>query len=533
MRDRLTVMTVGVLLLVASCSGSGSEGPSASRTDVGSEDQGDLISGGSVSFALAGDPGDLDPWSSLSSANIGIAMFGYDTIVSLDADGQVVPALAESWTAEGDTWTFVLNPEATCADGSPVDPSLVAENVNYAADPDNGVVMAGVFLPQNASAVADDAAGTVAITLAEPAPFFLQGLYGFPIICRAGLDDRSTMRGATQGSGPYVLDEAAPGDSYTYTMRDDYTWGPGGSRTGEPGQPETVTLRVVENETTVANMLLGDQLNIGSVVGPDVARLEEAAMFHADVLSPAGQMFFNQREGMLLADEELRRALTMAIDRSELNSVFSGGRGQEPEQLQVFAITCPTASVAENLPGHDVDGARALLDEIGWVTGSDGLRAKDGQQLTVALKYDAGSPQIQSAAELAVARWKEIGVEVNAEATDVIGSALFGELEWDIAWQGVGTLNPAALVPFFSGPTPPDGNNFSGTTNPEYDALTAEGMTLPAEEGCQYWNDAEASLLRQVNLVPFSYAVVPTYGNGVTFAISAGQVQPLSIRQHR
>ncbi len=49
--------------------------------------------------------------------------------------------------------------------------------------------------------------------------------------------DRASLASATSGTGPYVLTEAAPGDHYTYAVRDGYAWGPDGATTDTEGMP--------------------------------------------------------------------------------------------------------------------------------------------------------------------------------------------------------------------------------------------------------------------------------------------------------
>lgn len=525
-----SLILIGVV--ATGCSSGGSTptaGTSAAQSGTAPTSQA-VVSGGTVSMAVGADPGNLDPWSSPTSVNLTLALFAYDTIVTLGTDGSIVSGLADTWKNDGLKWTFGIRSGVTCADGTVMDAELIADNINFAADPANKSPMGGLYIPAKATAKASGA-NTLVVTLAEPSPFLLEGLYGFPIVCRAGLDDRASLAKKTQGSGPYVLSEVAAGDRLTYTLRDGYTWGADGATTAEAGLPKTVVFRVVASQTTIANQILAKEVNIGIVGGPDAKRMEAAKLFHADVLSPAGEIFFNQKKGLLLADVDLRRALTMAVDLDQLNKVYSGGTGLKPTQLQTLAVTCPTESVAANVPTFDVEAAKALLDKAGWVVGADGIRARDGKRLTLTLAYDTGSTTIAAAAEYAVTQWRAVGAEVTASAKNVISDALFGTTSWDLAWQGVGTLTPSQLVPFFSGPGPTDGNNFSHAENADYTALAAQAMKVSGKDGCALWNEAEASLLSQVNLVPFSFATEQTWGNGVTFEITGAQVRATSLRQ--
>ena len=101
----------------------------------------------------------------------------------------------------------------------------------------------------------------------------LQGIGFVQMICSKGLADRSSLARGANGSGPYTLVSAVPGDHYTFQVRKNYTWGPGGSTTATNGLPAKVTLKVVTNETTQANLVLTGGLNLatyGTAI-PDVS----------------------------------------------------------------------------------------------------------------------------------------------------------------------------------------------------------------------------------------------------------------------
>ena len=78
--------------------------------------------GDTVTFAL---PGAIDPAHAPNpSGDAERFLFRalYETLVRVDCDGRVWPALAAAWTAEegGRRWTFVLRPDARFWDGEPV-----------------------------------------------------------------------------------------------------------------------------------------------------------------------------------------------------------------------------------------------------------------------------------------------------------------------------------------------------------------------------------------------------------------------------
>ena len=186
--------------LLAACGGSDSD------SDSNENDASEYVDGGTFTMALAGDPGKLDPQSSASTQLFAVNQLAYDTLFAIDGEsGEIEPQLAKEWNVDGTTVTATLNDGITCADGSALTATTVADNLAYVGDPKNKSPYLGTFVPVGATAKADDAAGTVTITLAAPAPFVLNGLASLPIVCDAGIKDRASLSDSTNGSGPYEL----------------------------------------------------------------------------------------------------------------------------------------------------------------------------------------------------------------------------------------------------------------------------------------------------------------------------------------
>ena len=244
---KLAATAVGLCVTASLLAGCGGSDSSESGGGGGGGDQSKYVDGATFSMALSSDPGNLDPQMAAGSALFTMSQLAYDSLVSVNAEsGAIESQLATDWTVDGTKVSFTLTDGVTCADGSALTPTVVADNIAFVADPKNQSPFLGTFLPVGAKAVADDAAGTVTLKLAAPAPFVLNGLASLPIVCQAGLDDRKSLAQATAGTGPFELTEAAPGEQYTYQVRDDYTWGPNGATTAEEGTPATIVMKIVQ-----------------------------------------------------------------------------------------------------------------------------------------------------------------------------------------------------------------------------------------------------------------------------------------------
>lgn len=511
--------------VLAGCSGGGT-GPAAAA--------GDVVDGGTFTLALGADPGNLDPQLSAVSALFQVTQFGYDPLLGIDPrSGEIKSGLATAWKMAGRTVSLTLADGITCSDGSPFTAADAAANINYVADVKNKSPFLGTYLPAGARATGDAASRTVTIALAGPAPFALAGLASLPMVCAAGLTDRAALRNHTLGTGPYQLTEAVPSDHYTYTLRPGYRWGPGGASTDTAGLPDTVVVKIVQNETTAANLLLSGGVNAAQITGPDADRLTKAGLFASPSTGLLGEQWFNHAAGRPTADPGVRRALTQALDLAQLQKVLTSGKGSPPTTFATTEpVACPGQLPAGTLPAHDVDAAGRLLDAAGWRRGPDGVRSKAGAPLSLTFIHDSTlGPGGTAAAELAVQQWKALGVQVSSKSqtSTATSETLFSTGDWDVAWEPLNVNSPDQLVPFMSGPAAPDGTNFAGIHNAAYEAGVAKATALPGTSGCATWLAAEAHLVSDVDVIPFANNVVKTFGKRARF-VTAGLVVPTSIR---
>lgn len=514
----------GTLLVATACGGT-------AGSSTGSQQ---LVDHATMTIAINEDPGNLDPQNTVLAVDGQLAAFAYDPLVNENGAGKPVSGLAQTWQQSGNSYRFTLRPGITCSDGSKLTATTVAANFSYLADPKNKSPLLGLYVPPGLTAVGDNAARTVTLTLKGPFPFFLSGISSVAIVCQKGLAHRALLAQHTDGTGPYQLTTAVPGASYTYAVRPGYSWGPGGASTKAAGMPSTVAFKVVTNTGTAANLLLNGQVNIASIGQADAPRVNAAGLPHHDLLRPAGEMFFNESHGHPTADPRVRRALVMAVNLSQLGKVLTSGAGQ-PSQGMVTVSPKPCAGdpVRANLPAHNLAQANALLQQAGWVKGADGLRHKGGQTLSLQLMYGSTLDNDASAAELAVSQWRAAGVKVTAVAKPVtqISTTLFSTGTWDISWAPLTVQFPSQLVPFLSGPVPPNGTNFGHVSNPGYDRLSQQASAMSNTSGCPHWLAAEADLVRNADVVPYYDAVTPTYEKNARFSLVGGGIVATSLRR--
>jgi peptide/nickel transport system substrate-binding protein len=490
----------------------------ASATSAGVDRAGTAKASGTVTIAIGTDPGNLDPQLTLIGAARQVDSFAYDTIVNVVGPGKVVSGLAKSWkVVSPKKVVFNLHSGLTCADGSKLTASVIKQNFDFVGNPANKSPLLGTFMPVGATTTADNKAGTVTVTTTTPNPFMLQGLGFVQIVCAKGLANRGALGKGTVGSGPYKLVGSVAGDHYTFQLRSGYSWGPNGA--GTAGLPAKVTLKVVTNETTEANLLLTGGLNAGNLTGVDRKRLNGKKLFQRQAVATPVEIFFNQAQGHPGSNPAVRKGLVQALNLAQIGTVATAGLGQPMTQLTRQDLTpCAGNSVSGNVPAFSTSAAKSAF-------------GASPPSVTLLYPTDQGST-FAPTAELIQAQLQQAGVKVtlDAEGTAALTGKIFGTGDWDIVLIGLGVSTPAQLTSILMGPFSPNGVNFAHIANADYKAAVARASRRVGAAGCKYWLDGERALFKDADLAPTSVLTTAFYGKGLTFELGPAGILPTSLR---
>jgi peptide/nickel transport system substrate-binding protein len=492
---------------------------SIATSAVGSTGHRAAAPSGSATLAVGTDPGNLDPQLTIVSAARYVDTYAYDTLVNLAGPGKIVSGLAQSWKVVSPTKVqFVLHRGIKCTDGTKMTATVVKKNLDFVGDPANKSPLLGLFMPVGAKVTANNAKRSVVVTTSTPQPFMIQGLALVQMVCAKGLANRSILAHGTDGTGPYALQSAVPGDHYTFTARKGYKWGPNGATTATKGLPAKVTLKVVTNETTAANLLLTGGLNLAGIAGPDRARLNKAKLFK--VVSPAqpNELFFNENPGHPTSSPAVRRAIVRALNLSQIGKVATSGYGLKMTQLSLQNFTpCAGDSVTGKVPTYSPSAAKPVLSGAG--------------SLKLLYATDAG-PSYPPTAELAQAQLAAAGAHVtlDPQSTAALQGKIFGTGDWDVLIIAIGVANPSQFTSLVSGPTPPHGVNFAGISNNAYAQAVASATKRVGATGCKYWLAGESALFKAGDMAPLAVSTSATFGKHLTFKIGAQGPVPTSLR---
>lgn len=456
-------------------------------------------------------PQSLNPHLALSLPDYQSNRLSFDTLVRRDADG-VVPGLASSWQGDQSKLEFTIREGATCSDGTPITPKVVADSLQAYVENATPVSVLNTFGGLAPGIAADDAAGTVTVTPEAPWGDMLFGLTvaNTGIICPAGLADLEGLNaGRVEGaeSGPYVLEKSEPGVRYTYQLRDDYDAWPEWESDIPGDAPETIEYTVVKDPSASANQVLSGQLDLARIMPDSRSRFESDEQIEL-VSNPFGNFYvlFNERPGSVFADPAMREAVAQVLDRDAFDTTTTDGTGEITDTFGSTATACATVDPRPKLTELDPEAAAQTL------AGAK-IRILGAQVVGAA---GAGNVYLEEVL-------REAGADVTLDNLDIGSWAgrTFGQPEtWDLTiypdLNFTGTLTTG--IANFTGPDQLEGgSNLGGTQSPEAEALVAQTRELlTPEQKCSIDAQTVAALVEGHHTIPlvvesFIYAQRPGY----------------------
>lgn len=500
-------------------------------------------------------PSIMTPYLSGGTKELEAASLVLEPLARYDEKGNLVPFLAEEVptvenggvSADGTQITWKLKEGLKWSDGTPVTSGDAKFTWEYCTAEGGGCAQSEKYLDVTAVDTPDDR--TIVVTFGVPKPFPYGPFVGAqaPILQAAQFADCMGPKApeCTEqnfnpiGTGPFTVTDFKPNDVITLAANENYR---------DAGKPAfaTVTLKgggdaaaagrsVLETgefdyawnlqlaPDVLANMEAAGKGKIVSSFGTSVERI----MVNMTDVSPD----LGERRGTVdhphpfLTDINVRKALSMAIDRALLTEIGYGPAGKATCNVlpapDIYASTANDACLEQ-----DIAGANALLDEAGWTRGGDGVRAKDGVRLSMLFQTSTNAVR-QDYQALIKQWWSEIGVET--ELRNISASVFFGSdpgspdtfqkffADVEMYTNNFDGTDPEAYMANWScdqAPRPEtqwQGNNMPRYCTAEYDALVAKMAETAGLE-------ARAELAKQMNdMLMQAYVIIPiTHRGGVS-----------------
>lgn len=336
----------------------------------------------------------------------------YETLVNITADGYE-GCLAESWdiSDDGKTYTFHIRDGVKFSDGEVCDANAIKANFDAIIEnKDRHTWLEMMNLLVGVSAPDDK---TFVIELSEPYYPLLTELgvtRPFAMISPKAMKDGSTKDGVNAyiGTGPYVLTDFVTDEYAIFEANENY-W-------GEQPKIKKITVKVIpDNQTRILALEKGE---IDMIFGKNMIDADAINQytgndkFTVSLSDPTStrQIVLNTTRDVL-ADKEVRQALQHATNKQAISDGIFYGLEQPADTL--FAKTVPYCDIDLEPYAYDVELAQSMLDEAGWVVGSDKIREKDGQKLNIDLLYNSDSVTEKAIAEYLQSEYQKIGISLN------------------------------------------------------------------------------------------------------------------------
>ncbi|WEK51595.1 MAG: ABC transporter substrate-binding protein [Candidatus Kaistia colombiensis] len=451
----------------------------------------------------------------------------YNTLITYDQDGRVVPQLASEWTLSPDVTSidFTLRTDVKFHDGSP----LTADDVVYTLERTKRLGQ-GVssMLGNYKSATAIDA-HHVRVDMTAPSTLMLGALTKIYILNsklvqqNVGSDDgQAWLHSNEAGSGAYRFEVAQP-DTTNVRMAlfDDY-WAP------EAGRADIIIVKRMDGSATQSSALRAGSIDVATEISPrDVLSFQDQAGFTVARGKSSGgtYVYFNVDHGPT-ANVDLRRALQYAYDyQGDIDHIQVGSGSLTDGPLPPSTACRPTGETAK----QDIAKAKELLAASGF------------QNLQLTMTYDPSFATMNAQAVLLQSNLRDIGIDLTLKPTTFP--------EYLAMLKSPETLPEMALVIDYTQYPDPgtmlsvnyttaaikQGASKTAYSNSEVDSLIAGAITNPDPEvRCDMYTKAQEHIRDDALSINLSYSSPPIVSGpkvgGIAYDIVHGPIDLSDLR---
>ncbi|MEU6309377.1 ABC transporter substrate-binding protein [Streptomyces sp. NPDC047014] len=400
------------------------------------------------------------------------------------------PGLARQATnPDPTTWVYDLRPGVRFHDGREMTADDVVFSLGRQTDPENAAAWAQVF--QNVASVTKTGPLQVTVTLKKPDSQFPQYMATAAgvVASKAGIEAAGKDYGTTGGlacTGPFRLGTWNKGQSIELERFDGY-W-------GTKAKAEKAVFRILTDPSARTNAMLSGEVDGGYLIPTEsYARLRAdgpGTLYFGEGLSTVNVNVTNMQGP--LGDVRVRRALSLALDRTGFVKAGLGGAGTPTNSLTTRAAwaaaperTLKTAFDGLPPTGQDIERAKALVAEAGAT----------GKTLTVATSSIGQDVSLLATAVQAAGTRIGLDIRLRTIAPNAF-TALFTD---PAAREGI-DMFPLTYYDSITDPLDLLANfktgaylNFAGYSDPAYDRLV-DRATAAYDTGAR--TDIEAELQR-------------------------------------
>ncbi|NKN37426.1 peptide ABC transporter substrate-binding protein [Agrobacterium sp. a22-2] len=459
----------------------------------------------------------------------GIHFSLFDPLFAIDPEGKFTPALAievptvenGGISADGLAWKVKLRDDVKWHDGTPFTAEDVKFTLELMVDPEfRSWRKTGHELVRELTVVSPTEITWKMEKPFAPYPSILASTFIVPKHVLGAEKDKNIapFNNAPIGTGPFKWVERIAGDHITLEANTDYF--------GDGPYLERLIYKYIPDLTVLYTQFKTGDIDVAGLqwITPD--HYEEAKALEGKTVlvvpgSTVESVTFNMEKPQF-KELAVRQALYHAIDKATIIDALYYGLPTPTESYM------PQQSFYANpdLPKHEYDPEKSkkILDEAGWVPGSDGIRAKDGVKLSFSNSTTAGNHIREQVQQFMQQSFKDIGVEMTI-------SNLPPAVMWGEYWMMSKFDSVVVGIDFLTGADPDTSDYFKSTSigakggagqntwqyaNPEVDKLLVDGgqVFVPEERKKIYLRVQEIMRSDLPFLPMFQYSTVRGYKTG-------------------
>ncbi|MEC0201148.1 ABC transporter substrate-binding protein [Paenibacillus lautus] len=413
----------------------------------------------------------------------------FDSFFTLNGDGTYSNRLAESVEVSEDKlkYTFKLKQGVTYSDGTPVtvkDYAFAMKVLHDASyDGQSDIFSTHVKGGQEYhDGKAKDISGvkviddhTIEIEVTEANAMTKDSLGDISFVPEAyygkdykqgNLEYMKNLHTKPIGSGQYVLKSFAPGQEVVLEANPNYFLG--------APKIKNVIYKTTTDETKLAMFQSGEiDMDMVTVNEDTVEELKSMGFLDINIFPTNGYGYVAMNhKNPKFQDAKVRQALLYGLNRAEIVEIIYGPYANV---INIPQSNVSWAYTTEGIDTHefDIEKAKQLLDEAGWVPGADGIREKDGQKFEIHFSATADNPVVDALIPVMNQNYQELGIKIVAETLDfnaIMDKKDKGDFEMFFAAWGL-TPDPESTVYRTDGQ-----QNDIGYSNPAYDAAMDKGL---------------------------------------------------------
>lgn len=459
--------------------------------------------GGSVTIGITQDLDSLDPHKAIAAGTKEVLFNIYEGLVKLDKDGNLVPAVAESYeiSPDGMVYTFTLREGVKFHNGEPVTADDIVYSIKRSAGmlkPLDPTVLVETVLSVISDVVAVDEK-TVEVRLSQADTELLPYL-----TCAIVPADYKELDTKPVGTGPFEFVSYTPLQGIVMKKFDDYYL---------PGVPylDEVTFKMSANTDAAFLELKAGTIGIlPYLTDAQAEQLPDGYRLQAGSMNLIQGIFLNN-EVAPFDNKLVRQAICYAVDRQAVIDMVAGGRGDVIGTNMFPGFKKYYDADLVNVYPYDPQKAKDLLKEAGYPNG-----------LSFTILVPSNYQYHIDTAQIVLEQLKLVGIDAKIQLIEWAAwlSDVYKGRNYQATLLGLAAeLSPRKALERFQSDAD---NNFMNYKNQEFDTVyqqaekaTAEAdkITLYKQMESMLTNDAVAAYIQD----PYQMTAVSKELGGYTY----------------